>query len=136
MPKSLDSARQRVDNATDRASKQARGTARNTRELAGSFSVDRIIPNGVASFFEEVLEVVAYAAGRGTAEQQVWASIKGIIVALVFTPFTFGYSLALAIPFVFTLFIGLLRLVPAANKNFRSTTGDSLRDRDIPWWRD
>lgn len=134
--KRLKGARRRVDNATNRASMQARGTARNTRELVGSFSVDRILPNGINSLFREIAETLAFAAGRGSGREQVWASIKAIVLLIVVSPFTLGYSLVLAVPFVFTLGIGLLRMVPAANKQFQENRGGKLQDRDIPWWRD
>lgn len=134
--KRLKGARRRVDKATDRASTQARGTARNTRDLFGSFSFDRILPNGLVSLFREVGKTVATAFGRGSGKEQVWASIKAIVLLIVVSPLTLGYSLVVAIPFVVTFFIGLLRMVPAANARFQDSRGGKLRDRDIPWWRD
>lgn len=134
--KRLKGARRRVDNATDRASKQARGTARNTRDLFGSFSFDRILPNGINSLFREVAETLAFAAGRGSGKEQVWASIKAIVLLIVVSPLTLGYSLVAALPFLVTLTIGLIRMIPAANNRFRGSRGGKLRDRDVPWWRD
>lgn len=130
-----DRAREAVRQKKEAVGSQARGTARNTRELVGSFSFDQIFPNAVTGTIQELLNLIPYALGRGTAKQQVFASLTMIILAILATPFTLGYSLILAAPFVITLGIGLWRLVPAVNSGFQKLRGKKLRDRDVPLWQ-
>jgi len=117
------------------AREQARGTASNTRELVGDFTFDQVLPSGVAGFLQELVMLIPNALGRNGPKKQVYASLTLIILAVVSTPFTLGYSLLLAIGPAVTLSIGLLRLVPAANSRFRDARGNKLRDRDIPLWK-
>jgi len=125
----------RARDAKNRAQRQARGTYDNTRELVGSFTFDQVLPASIADFLSEILALIPKAAGRRGAKSQVYSSITLILIALISTPFTLGYSLLLGAPFMITLLIGLLRLVPAANDRFQSARGDKLRDRDVPLWR-
>lgn len=125
----------RARRAANRVESQARGTASNTRSLVGSFTFDAVLPSSIAGFISELLALIPKSLGRGSAREQVWSSITLILIAIISTPFTLGYSLLLAIPWALTLSIGLLRLVPAANKSFRSGRGSKLRDRDVPLWR-
>jgi hypothetical protein len=97
--------------------------------------LDTVLPNGVRSLISEVLTVGAYTAGRGSAYQQVWSSITWIILAVIASPFTLGYSLLLAVPGAIGLLVGLVRLVPAANNRFQDARGDKLRNRDVPLWK-
>lgn len=114
---------------------QARGTASNTRDLFGSFTFDQILPSGIAGFLQELLMLIPYALGRGSAKKQVYSSITLIIIAIVATPFTLGYSLILAGVPLITLTIGLWRLIPAVNTGFDRLRGRKLRDRDVPLWK-
>lgn len=114
---------------------QARGTVRNGRDLVGSFTLDQVLPSGIAGFIQELLMLIPYALGRGSPKKQVYASITLIILAIVATPFTLGYSLILAGIPALTLLIGLWRLVPAANDTYQEIRGNRLRDRDVPLWK-
>lgn len=127
--------RKKAKRAKRRVERQARGTARNTQNLVGSFTFDQILPNSIAAFLSELFALIPKAFGRSSPKQQVYASITLILIAIISTPFTLGWSLALAVPFVLTLLVGLWRLVPAINSRFRSARGSKLRDRDIPLWR-
>jgi hypothetical protein len=129
------STRETARDGREWASRQARGTVRNGRSLAGSFALDEILPNGIASFIQELLMLIPYALGRGSPKKQVYASITLIILAIVATPFTLGYSLILAGIPALTLLIGLWRLVPAANDTYQEIRGNRLRDRDVPLWK-
>lgn len=124
----------RARKAGSEARRQASGTYRNARDFVGSFAFDRILPNGIAGFITELLNLVPYALGRGSARKQIFASTTLIIIAFLSTPFTFGYSLALAVPFIATLVWGFLRLVPLLNTRFKQLRNDHLRDRDVPLW--
>lgn len=128
-------ARRAVRNKREAASRQARGTASNARDLASSFTFDAILPSSIAGFLGELMALVPRALGRGDAKQQVFASITLILIAIISTPFTLGYSLILAAPFGITLLIGLYRLNPALNGAFRRVRGNKLRDRDVPLWK-
>ena len=128
-------AKRRVESGASGAHRQARGTVRNGRQLVGSFTFDQILPNAVTGFLSELIMLIPYALGRSTTQKQVFASITLILLAVISTPFTLGYSLIVALPFVVTLSIGLWRLVPAVNSRFQSARGNRLRDRDIPLWK-
>jgi len=130
-----DRARKAVRNSTDSARRQARGTARNTRDLVGSFTFDQVLPNAITGTVSELLLLIPYALGRSSPKKQVYASLTMIILAVLATPFTLGYSLILAAPFAITLLVGLWRLVPAVNAGFSRLRGNRLRDRDVPLWR-
>lgn len=121
--------------AKRRAENQAKGTYRNTRDLVGSFTFDQVLPASIAGFLGELFALIPKALGRGSAKQQVYSSLTLILIAVVSTPFTLGYSLLLGAPFMLTLLIGLWRLIPAVNTRFRSARGNKLRDRDIPLWK-
>ncbi|WP_255149781.1 hypothetical protein [Halorarius halobius] len=128
-------AREVVSRTRDGVEDQARGTARNARGLADSFALDEVLPNGVVSFLQELLYLIPRAAGRGTTREQVFSSVTLIIIAIVATPFTLGWSLVLAIPPAIGLLVGLWRLVPWVNDRFESARGNKLRDRDVPLWK-
>ena len=128
-------AREVVSRTRDGVEGQARGTARNARGLARSFSLDSVLPSGVVSFIQELLYLIPRAAGRGTTREQVFSSITLVIIAIVATPFTLGWSLVLAIPPAIGLTVGLWRLVPWVNDRFESARGKKLRDRDVPLWK-
>lgn len=130
-----DRARKAVKNSSDTARRQARGTARNTRQLVGSFTFDQVLPNAITGTISELMMLIPYAFGRGSPRRQVYASLTMIILAVIATPFTLGYSLILAAPFAITLIVGLWRLVPAFNSAYASVRGDKLRDRDVPLWQ-
>lgn len=134
-PKRLERSRDRARSAAGETRRQASAGWRNFRGFVGSFGVDRAIPNGMASLVQEIMAILAYAAGRGSPSQQVYASITGIVFAIVVSPLTLGYSLALAVPFAITLGWGLLRFVPAINDRFQEARGNRLRDRDVPLWQ-
>lgn len=129
------STRETARDGREWAGSQVRGTYRNGRNLAGSFALDEVLPNGVASFIQELLMLIPYALGRGPARKQVFSSITLIILAVVATPFTLGYSLILAAVPALTLLIGLWRLVPAVNDKYQEVRGNRLRDRDVPLWK-
>jgi len=130
-----DRARDAVNNKREAASRQVRGTVSNTRDLVGSFTFDAILPPSIAGFISTLFGLIPKALGRGTAKQQVFASVTLILIAVISTPFTLGYSLILAAPFALTLLIGLWRLVPAINEGFGRLRGNKLRDRDVPLWK-
>lgn len=125
----------RAREAGRKARGQARGTWRNARGLAGAFTFDKILPSGISGLIQEVMTVAAYTAGRGSPYQQVWSSTTWIILAIVASPFTLGYSLILAVPGAIGLAWGLLRLVPAVYRKFQEARGNRLRDRDVPLWQ-
>lgn len=125
----------RARSAAQSVEEQARGTARNWRDLLGSFQLDDFLPNAIAGFLQELIDLVPNALGRGSAYRQIAASVALIIIAVVLTPFTLGWSLILAAPFVITLIVGLLRLTPAVNEWYRDVRGSRLRDGDLPRWR-
>lgn len=127
-------AREVASRTRDGVEDQARGTARNARSLWDSFALDEVLPNGVTSLIQELLYLIPHAAGRGTTREQVFSSITLVILAIVATPFTLGYSLILAIPPAIGLLAGLFRLVPWVNGQFQSARGQKLRDRDVPLW--
>lgn len=125
----------RAQAAKQRVESQARGTYRNSRDLVGSFTFDKVLPSSISGFIQELFALVPKALGRGSAKQQVWASTTLVMLAIISTPFTLGYSLIVAAPFVVTLFIGLYRNIPAVNSGFVSLRGNKLRDRDVPLWK-
>lgn len=127
--------RDRARKAGRTVRRQAKGTYDNGRSLLSRTRLDTVLPNGVRSLISEVLTVGAYTAGRGSAYQQVWSSITWIILAVIASPFTLGYSLLLAVPGAIGLLVGLVRLVPAANNRFQDARGDKLRNRDVPLWK-
>lgn len=127
--------RQKAREVKNRAERQARGTASNTRDLFGSFTFDKVLPSGVTGFLQELLSLIPRAFGRGDAKDQVYASTTLILIALITTPFTLGYSLVVALPFMLTLLIGLYRLNPWVDRQFTSLRGNNLRDRDVPLWQ-
>jgi len=130
-----DRARRAVENKREAASRQIRGTARNARSLVGSFGFDKMLPASIAGFIAEWLALIPKALGRYGAKSQVYASTTLLIRAIISTPFTLGYSLVVAAPFVITLNIGLIRLVPAADSTFSRLRGNKLRNRDVPLWK-
>lgn len=130
-----DRARRAVSRKQEAASRQVRGTISNTRSLVGSFTFDQILPPSIAGFISTMFGLVPKALGRGSAKQQVFASTTLILIAIISTPFTLGYSLAVALPFGLTLLVGLVRMIPAANSSFSRLRGNNLRDRDVPLWR-
>lgn len=117
------------------ARSQARGTASNLRELWSSWQLDDFLPGFITGFINELFMLIPYALGRGSAYRQIASSVALILIAILSTPFTLGYSLILAAPFVVTLAIGLWRLVPAINDGFTDLRGSKLRDRDVRRWR-
>jgi len=129
------STRERARDGREYVEGQARGTVRNGRDLASSFTLDQVLPSSIAGFIQELLMLIPYALGRGSPKKQVYASITLIILAIVATPFTLGYSLILAALPGLTLLVGLWRLVPAANEAFAEARGKRLRDRDVPLWK-
>jgi len=130
-----DRARKAVKNSREYAEGQTRGTVRNTRRLVDSFAFDRVLPSGVRGFIQELLMLIPRSLGRGTAIQQVYASATLIIIAIIATPVSLGYSLILAVPAAITLVIGGLRMVPQVNSAYARVRGNRLRDRDVPLWQ-
>lgn len=128
-------AREVVSRTRDGVENQARGTARNARELKDSFAFDEVLPSGVTGFLQELIMLIPRMLGRGSPKQQVFASVTLMILAIIATPFTLGYSLALAAIPALGFLVGLVRLVPAANDRFQSARGTKLRDRDVPLWK-
>lgn len=118
-----------------RTREQVSGTRDNARELWDRWQLDDLLPNAIAGFLQELINLVPDALGRSTAYRQIAASTALIIIAVVLTPFTLGWSIVLAFPFVVTLSIGFLRLVPAINDRYRSVRGNKLRDGDLRRWR-
>lgn len=125
----------RARSAAKTVDEQARGTGRNVRDLWRRWQLDDLLPSAIAGFIQELISLIPYALGRSSAYRQIAASIALIIIAILLTPFTLGWSLVLAIPWAITLTIGLVRLVPAANDRYRRLRGGRLRDRDIRRWR-
>lgn len=118
-----------------RLRKQARGTARNTRELVGDFTFDQILPPSIAGFIQTLFALIPRSLGRGTAKQQVYASVTLILIAIISAPISLGYSLVVSIPFMIGLIVGLYRLNPWVNSTFKRLRGRKLRDRDVPLWK-
>jgi hypothetical protein len=125
----------RARKAGKKAREQASGTARNTRELVGSFTFDQVLPNAIAGTISELFALIPRALGRESPKSQVYASTTLILLAIIATPFTLGWSLVLAGPPAITLIIGLWRLIPAVNERFAKLRGGKLRNRDVPLWR-
>jgi len=123
-----------MSDADDRLRDQARGTYRNTRELVGGFAFDKVLPPSIADLLQNVITLVPRALGRGSPEQQIYSSLTLIGIAIITAPISLGYSLVVATPFGLTLVIGLYRLNPWVDSQFRSLRGNKLRDRDIPLW--
>lgn len=130
-----DRARDAVNNKREAAGRQVRGTVSNTRDLVGSFTFDQVLPPSIVGFLATLMGLIPKALGRGTAKQQVYSSITLILIALIATPFTLGYSIVLALPAVLTLLLGLYRMVPAFNNGFQRIRGNRLKDRDVPLWK-
>lgn len=127
----------RARRVKERVGDEASGTVRNTRDLVGSTSLGDILPSQFVTLLNEVIMALPHSLGLGSPAQQVYGSLTLILFAVVTTPFTLGWSLALALPFGFTLLVGLWRLVPAINSRFRGardSAGD-LGDGDL-WKRE
>lgn len=126
-----------LKDAPDSARRQARGTARNARDLAASTRADDLLPAGIRGVISELLYLIPHALGRGTARQQVTSSVILGVLALLSSPLTLTVSLWLLLPLSVTLGMGLLRLIPAVNSGWKGSTARSVvrKDRDVPGWR-
>lgn len=116
---------------------QTRGTARNLRVLISRSALDDYVPNAVEGFVYEVLDLVPKALGFRGARNQVYGSVTLAILAILSSFISAGATLVLLVPLVFTLSIGLLRMVPWVDSKIswgvEKTRLD--RDRDVPGWR-
>lgn len=126
-----------LKDAPDTAREQARGTARNAREVAGSTGVDDLMPAGFRGVISELLYLFPHALGRGTARQQLTSSVVLGLLAVLASPLTLTTSLYLLLPLTLTFGMGLWRLVPAVNSSWKGSRAQKVvgKDRDVPGWR-
>lgn len=124
----------RLADATRWVMRQAAGTLRRTRGLFSGFGFDKILPNAIEGIISELMALIPRAAGRGSAKQQVYASITLIILAVISSVISAGATLIIAVLLLIPLSIGLARMVPWINDRFTGARGRRLRDRDVPLW--
>lgn len=73
------------------------------------------LPPSISSTIRWLLKKFPEAFGFSTPNDQILASFVLVIFALLSSLITFGATLVLVGVFIFTLFVGVLRLVPVVN---------------------
>lgn len=99
---------------------QSVGFARNVYGTLVEASPERVIPPAVYGTLSWLVMTVPNALGiTGDASDQALASVVLIFAAILATPFSAGVSLVLALPFLVTLGVAVVRHVPVAEQNYR-----------------
>lgn len=113
-------ARESLSKAREKKQRQVRGTRQRVSQVTDSMSVSDVLPFSPRAVFRELIALVPKAFGFGSAQDQIKASIWLIVFAFLSTPFSGGASAVLAAPFMLTLAVGVVRLVPAVDSGFLS----------------
>jgi hypothetical protein len=114
---------------------QLRGTTSNVRAMLGAFSLDRILPSGITGFVLELLNKLAFAAGRGSRTRGLFSGITLIILG-VLTSWT-GVGIVLIVIGGILAVFNVARHVPVINQLWEGSRAQRAisKDRDVPLFR-
>jgi hypothetical protein len=118
--------------------RQAAGTVRRARALAGWVSVDRLIYPDLADTIQTGIELLPAAFGlRGTSYKRHFrAAVILMPVAISTALLSFGATIGAVAILAASALIAIARTIPAANSAWQDTTRSLglTDDYDIPGW--